>query len=632
VKPGNSGLEKPGLSGLPGMSGIFPGVSGVHTENPKSQCCAFLLLFISHFHILPLVQIMRVKIRRETEEPSTQRRTKARHDPTALRAMQEALGQEGSQRISRPRRGDPPPSYAEGSDDEIEEEEEEEERTESDDDEVEDDTYEHPPEPLHRHGKGPAKEKTRYKPHPKKSHQYPYIQQSRATTRTPPKHKQGVAAHICPKTPPRLIPTLPPNVRVVNTPMNLREPGSVLSYAEHMYRYYSKNALAVREQREEDVYRYLKGEGLEARFWCDFHRDFYQTVIRNPKLVAKNMVPIVKMRYIDWKYYEDLNNTVFNSVIEKCKEVGLYDIMGFRYNWNKEILAQFHCSYYYNPYDNTITWTTQRNKCTIDYMTFSRLLGLGSKDEERTPIHNETKYNPRELTFMFPSRDLAIGGKADQLNPYYYYLNQFFCSTIDPKQGDATALRYFAPNLFNRMAPDEEGFCIFDFIWNELRRAMNDPMKYLPYAPYLMYMIERVTNVCYPKDVFHEPFRHLRDQAKKAPKARKYVGSSSTAPRRDDMPAAPSPPRPPRQHRGSMIKRVLKSIFSMCKTMATETNENRQDIIEIKSHLGLPTDSYRELPTFYDPFAEWDAQDEEEGQEEEEDNEEEEEEDDGNSE
>jgi hypothetical protein len=111
------------------------------------------------------------------------------------------------------------------------------------------------------------------------------------------------------------------------------------------------------------VYRYLKGEGLEARFWCDFHRDFYQTIIRNPKLVAKKMVPIVKMRYIDWKYYEDLNNAVFNSIVEKCKEVGLYDIMGFRYNWNKEILAHFHCSYYYyyNPYDNTITWTTQGN-------------------------------------------------------------------------------------------------------------------------------------------------------------------------------------------------------------------------------------------------------------------------------
>jgi hypothetical protein len=128
-------------------------------------------------------------------------------------------------------------------------------------------------------------------------------------------------------------------------------------------------------------------------------------------------------------------------------------------------------------------------------------LGLGSKDERRSLVHNEDKCKPKELPFMFPSRDLAIEGKADQLNPYYYYLNQFFRATIDPKIGDATALRYYAPNLLNRMAPDGEGFCIFDFIWNELRRAMNDPMKHLPYAPYRMYMIERVTNVCYPKDV-----------------------------------------------------------------------------------------------------------------------------------
>jgi hypothetical protein len=46
----------------------------------------------------------------------------------------------------------------------------------------------------------------------------------------------------------------------------------------------------------------------------------------------------------------------------------------------------------------------------------------------------------------------------------------------------------------------------------------------------------------------------------------------------------------------------------MCKTIAPETNENRRDIIEIKSHLGLPTDPYRELPEFDDPFAEWDTQ------------------------
>jgi hypothetical protein len=31
---------------------------------------------------------------------------------------------------------------------------------------------------------------------------------------------------------------------------------------------------------------------------------------------------------------------------------------------------------------------------------------------------------------MFPSRDLAIEGKADKLNPYYYYLNQIFRATM----------------------------------------------------------------------------------------------------------------------------------------------------------------------------------------------------------
>jgi hypothetical protein len=181
------------------------------------------------------------------------------------------LEQESSQRSARPRRGDPPPSYAEGSDEE--EEIMEEEGTESDDDEVEDDTYEQPPEPPRRHGKGPAKEKTRYKPHPKKSHKAPYIQQSKAATRAPPKHKQGVAAHIYPKTPLRFIPTLPPNVRVASTPINLREPGSVLGFVEHMFWDYFKNALVVRKKREDNVYRYLKGEGLEATYWCDFHRD-----------------------------------------------------------------------------------------------------------------------------------------------------------------------------------------------------------------------------------------------------------------------------------------------------------------------------------------------------------------------
>jgi hypothetical protein len=130
----------------PDSPDFFPESPGFTLKTLIHKCCASLLLITSHFHILC-----------ETEEPSTQRRTKARHDPAALRGVQEALGQEGSQRSSRTRRSDPPPSYAEGSEEEIEEEEEE--RTESDGGDEEDETYEQSPEPPRRHGKGQQKRK-----------------------------------------------------------------------------------------------------------------------------------------------------------------------------------------------------------------------------------------------------------------------------------------------------------------------------------------------------------------------------------------------------------------------------------------------------------------------------------------
>ena len=75
--------------------------------------------------------------------------------------------------------------------------------------------------------------------------------------------------------------------------------------------------------------------------------------------------------------------------MEICKEFGLYDLMGFRYNWNTEILAQFHSSLYYDAHRVTFYWTTEGEKYGIDYMNFSRLLGLGSMDEQRDPIHVE---------------------------------------------------------------------------------------------------------------------------------------------------------------------------------------------------------------------------------------------------
>ena len=110
-----------------------------------------------------------------------------------------------------------------------------------------------------------------------------------------------------------------------------------------MTRDYYKQDVALREARKEPVYKFEKCESLERRFWCKLHSDFYATVC-----MRKTDAPIVPCKYVDWKYYEDMNDPFFNEAIAKCKEMGLYDIMGFRYNWNEEILAQFHSSLYYD--------------------------------------------------------------------------------------------------------------------------------------------------------------------------------------------------------------------------------------------------------------------------------------------
>jgi hypothetical protein len=57
---------------------------------------------------------------------------------------------------------------------------------------------------------------------------------------------------------------------VVDTTIKLRDPGFVLGFAEHMIRDYSRNSLAVREQREENVYRTSREKGLRQGFGVIF--------------------------------------------------------------------------------------------------------------------------------------------------------------------------------------------------------------------------------------------------------------------------------------------------------------------------------------------------------------------------
>ena len=57
------------------------------------------------------------------------------------------------------------------------------------------------------------------------------------------------------------------------------------------------------------------------------------------------------------------------------------------------------------------------------------------------------------------------------------------------------------------MGPRGEPFSVSHFIWHEIGIASEDARKALPFAPYLMFIIESVTRYTYTKDTLHEAYK-----------------------------------------------------------------------------------------------------------------------------
>ena len=109
---------------------------------------------------------------------------------------------------------------------------------------------------------------------------------------------------------------------------------------------------------------------------------------------------------------------------------------------------------------------------------------------------------------------------------------------------------------FARFAPGGDKFNVPRFMWQENRVAMDDARKELPYAPYLMFVIERVTGYRFVKDGLHEQY--------KIGKAR-HAKTSETIASPSDVPESS---RSGRKKKNKMVQ-WIKAIFGKC-TYATD--------------------------------------------------------------
>jgi len=240
----------------------------------------------------------------------------------------------------------------------------------------------------------------------------------------------------------------------------------------------------------------------------------------------------------------------------------------------------------------------------IDFVTFCHILGFGHIHRGYERIHNEHHLEPMEVSFMWENQNLAVPDwSRTKLKSFYYIMNNLFRITLNPKD-NATDLNGYITNVLSRF-PSSEKFNVPRFIWIELAYAMDDGRRSLPYAPYLMFVIERVTGMWFPKDCEHTIY--------KIKKTHGGLGGLGSATQRTcsgghgDSGAAgfhssgaahrdiPEPSRAREQKKKSKWGKMsawMKAIFAHCayasQTAYEDRMENREAVRHAREMAGLP--------------------------------------------
>jgi hypothetical protein len=140
------------------------------------------------------------------------------------------------------------------------------------------------------------------------------------------------------------------------------------------------------------------------------------------------------------------------------------------------------------------------------------------------------------------------------------------------------------------MAPGSDAFSVSRFIWTELSKALDDARNDFPYAPYVMYVIERVSGIEFKKDVEHMPYMLTQWKHTGWEALISKAGTSAVAGSKLSLSASSSGfSSDHHKSKGSKLKTMMKNIFCMCKYALDNAYEGRKDINKMMEKMGLET-------------------------------------------
>jgi hypothetical protein len=238
----------------------------------------------------------------------------------------------------------------------------------------------------------------------------------------------------------------------------------------------------------------------------------------------------------------------------------------------------------------------------IDFTTFARLFGFSKDDRDADIIHFEPHMNHSKIASAYEFDELA-DGSTTALKLVYYVLNMFR-ETIYPKgRSDSTNLRRFAPNLIARLLSEAKLFSVSKFIWFNLVEVTESGKCNLPYAPYIMYMIEMVPGISFKKDVEHASYqvKHWQHQ-KKQKVVEEHILKKASSEQHKDEEGPSMGPMPTGLYK---LRGMVRDTWRFCNWTTTQLFELREDMNKLLKHQGLSFNAMLPPPPIFPNFPDY---------------------------
>jgi hypothetical protein len=120
---------------------------------------------------------------------------------------------------------------------------------------------------------------------------------------------------------------------------------------------------------------------------------------------------------VDWEHMARKSDPIFDEVINNCERQRVKTLMGFRQDWNKEIIAQFYATVHfgYIETERAMTWMTNGQKYSITFHRFLRCFGIMAGDKDLRKLHDEGELDKDTLHLMYPRGEHVNYGKVKNL-------------------------------------------------------------------------------------------------------------------------------------------------------------------------------------------------------------------------